>query len=514
MLSAFLTFLLLLSDARTLTGELLAKIDSAAVFEARREERLDSLREVFGQTSPVSLERYETAMKMGAEYSGFVADSAVIWYDRAAGVAQGLGRDDFYDTAMLSKAGKLNSAGFFFEAFRIIDAIPLSRLSREGRTHYYRQLSGLYHSLYMSHPRGSAYRAEFIEIYKQYSDSLLRYLDPSSEAYLREMEKRAGRAGNFEEALRINNLRLTPDLHRLSDGYALVMYDRNAIYRNYMHRPLEEHIEELFEAAMSDVCCANRNSAAIRFVELYLVSENQIADARRVSSYYYSSLVKYGSRTRLLEGLGVSMRVNNEYAQVLRRQNRIVTGALWLLGGMFCVIFFVLAVLILYSRRIRRLNVQLDHSNKVARGYILGFFDLYSANMARLQSLRSRINVKLRRGDTDYILALTDPSKDITGEELRELYDHFDEAFLGIYPNFVEQFNAMLRPEERITLKKDEKLNMELRIFAVVKLGISDPAQIAQILHCSIKTVYNKRSEINGKLSVPREKFSDFIAAI
>jgi len=513
--SLLAALLLLLADPQALIHELLEKIDSASYFEGIRQARLSALREDYAKTLPVSEERYDACMTLGGGYSGFVADSSILWFENAAAEARLLGREDLYYDAMLSKAGKLNSAGCFFESAQIIETIPYERLSREGRANYYNQLSGLYHSLYMTHPPGSSYRKEFTALYAQYSDSLLSYLDSASGQYLREMEKRAGRAGNTEEALRINDLRLARDgASRYSESYALVMYDRNAIYRNYMHRPLSDHVEYLFEAAISDICHANRNSAALRFIELYLVSVNEVAVAKRVSTYYYRSLVKYGSRTRLLEGLNVSMRINDEYVEMLRHQKRIINHGLWLLCAMFVFIFLVLTALVLYIRRVSRLNAQLERSNKVAHSYILGFFDLYSANMARLQNLRSRINVRLRRGDKDYVLALTDPSKDVAGEELRELYAHFDDAFLGIYPDFVEKFNGLLRPECRISLKKDEKLNMELRIFAVIKLGISDSAQIAQILHCSIKTVYNKRSEMNGKLSVSREEFQKAISLI
>lgn len=515
-LSSLLAALLLLfAEPQALIQELLLKIDSASYYEGVKQKKLLAMREEYARTLPASEERYDACMSLGGGYSGFVADSSILWFENAAAEALLLGREDLYYGATLSKAGKLNAAGCFLESAQVIETIPFERLSREGRANYYSQLSGLYHSLYMTHPPGSSYRLEFTKRYAQYSDSLLSYLDPASAQYLREMEKRSGRAGNTEEALRINDLRLERvGSSRFADSYALVMYDRNAIYRNYMHRPLSDHVEYLFEAAISDICHANRNSAALRFIELYLVSVNEVAVAKRVSTYYYRSLVKYGSRTRLLEGLNVSMRINDEYVEMLRHQKRIINHGLWLLCAMFVFIFLVLTALVLYIRRVSRLNAQLERSNKVAHSYILGFFDLYSANMARLQNLRSRINVRLRRGDKDYVLALTDPSKDVAGEELRELYAHFDDAFLGIYPDFVEKFNALLRPDCRISLKKDEKLNMELRIFAVIKLGISDSAQIAQILHCSIKTVYNKRSEMNGKLAVSREEFQKAISLI
>ena len=70
-------------------------------------------------------------------------------------------------------------------------------------------------------------------------------------------------------------------------------------------------------------------------------------------------------------------------------------------------------------------------------------------------------------------------------KELEELYHNFDKAFLKLYPNFVEKFNSLLKPEERYKLEKDQ-LNTELRIFALIRLGITDVGQIAVFLHYSV----------------------------
>ena len=143
----------------------------------------------------------------------------------------------------------------------------------------------------------------------------------------------------------------------------------------------------------------------------------------------------------------------------------------------------------------------------MANSYMLGFFQLYSSYISRLLAMRSKINTNVRKGNTKYVLNLTDPSKDVTSEELRQMSQNFDKAFLDIFPNYVQDFNSMLKPESVIILKPGELLNTELRIFAVIKLGITDSSKISELLHCSIKTVYNKRSEINSKLAVPRDVF-------
>ena len=131
-----------------------------------------------------------------------------------------------------------------------------------------------------------------------------------------------------------------------------------------------------------------------------------------------------------------------------------------------------------------------------------------------MQKFRSKIHKQLKRGDEDEVLRLTRPSGDIINEEIHDLYRNFDMAFLDIFPDFVDRFNDLLLPDKKITLKKGELLNTELRIFAMIRLGINESAQIAELLHYSIRTVYNYRSGINRKTNVKDRKFEEHLMRI
>ena len=131
-----------------------------------------------------------------------------------------------------------------------------------------------------------------------------------------------------------------------------------------------------------------------------------------------------------------------------------------------------------------------------------------------MQQFRNKVHKQLKRGDTDEALRMTQPSGDIINEEIHDLYRNFDIAFLNIFPDFVERFNDLLLPDKKITLKKGELLNTELRIFAMIRLGINESAQIAELLHYSIRTVYNYRSGINRKTVIENKKFEEILMCI
>ena len=205
---------------------------------------------------------------------------------------------------------------------------------------------------------------------------------------------------------------------------------------------------------------------------------------------------------------------NSDYRSLLEKHKKRLT-----IYSILLVVFaFFLISTIIYIgtllRKQKKIIRTLETSNKVSNGYLLEFFKQYSVYIARMNAFRRKININLRRGNIDYLIDLTNPSRDITADELKFMYHSFDEAFLEIYPNFVSDFNSKLKPEYQIVLKENQLLNTELRIFALIKLGVSDSKVISDLLHCSIKTVYNKRSEINSKLIVSKQEFEKIILSL
>ena len=492
-------------SAQYLMREILSKIDSSDIYIASVEAQLEESRLALEQLPRGSMERYDACMDLGLEYSKFVCDSAIVSYGKAAETAREMGDEQLYYKAVLEKGAMLTHTGFYFAANSIFQSIPREKLDRENLIRYFNNYKRLYHDSYLDLDTKPEIRAQFVKLYQQYRDSALALMPPDNYISLREQERICARAGDYSKALEYNYRRL--ESIPPGPGRAGVLYDRYIIYHHYMGRPCEDHVELLLESALYDVVSANQDIASFRYVEYYLISIGEIKEAKKISDYYYATMVRLGSRSRLLLDTEPSRGINEEYFQRLARQNREIQVSL-LIIALLSILLAVIVVQQIRSRnKIIQLNKNLERSGKVANSYMLGFFQLYSSYISRLLALRSKINTNVRKGNTKLILNLTDPSKDVTSAELRQMYQNFDEAFLDIFPNYVQDFNSMLKPESVIVLKPGELLNTELRIFAVIKLGITDSSKISELLHCSIKTVYNKRSEINTKLAVPRDVF-------
>ena len=167
-----------------------------------------------------------------------------------------------------------------------------------------------------------------------------------------------------------------------------------------------------------------------------------------------------------------------------------------------------------YVTRVNALNEKLRMTSKMSKNYVGIVFQLYSSYIKQLGMFRSKIHTALKRGSVDLALELTSPSGESSSEERKMLFRNFDSAFIDIFPEFIEMVNSCLKPEEKIVPKKTEILNNELRILALIKLGIEDSKEIANLLHCSIKTVYNLRSNFKSRLSVSEDEFNHTISQI
>ena len=158
-------------------------------------------------------------------------------------------------------------------------------------------------------------------------------------------------------------------------------------------------------------------------------------------------------------------------------------------------------------------NSKLTESNYVKEEYIGYVFNICSSYISKLDEYRKNINRKIRTGMVDEVKKMTDSST-LAANELKEFYSNFDAIFLHIYPDFVSDFNALLQPDKQIIPKEGELLNTELRIYALVRLGISDSVKIAEFLHCSPQTVYNNRLKTRSKAIVPKEHFADIVKSL
>lgn len=156
--------------------------------------------------------------------------------------------------------------------------------------------------------------------------------------------------------------------------------------------------------------------------------------------------------------------------------------------------------------RLNRLNRSLVESDKIKEMYIGQYINMCSSYIDRIDKYRNNLlNIARTKAPKDVVDALK--SSEFISAELSDFYYSFDKSFLHLYPDFVEKFNALIKEEYRFDIKPGKPLNTELRVFALIRLGITDSNRIAEFLRRSVSTVYNYRVKMRNAAIADRDDF-------
>ena len=171
------------------------------------------------------------------------------------------------------------------------------------------------------------------------------------------------------------------------------------------------------------------------------------------------------------------------------------------------------AELVNFNRRLTEANHEIAENSKIKEEYIAQFMDQCSLYIEKIDAYRKSLNKLLSAGKIDELKKAL-KSTDLMDEELKSFYRNFDATFLKLFPTFVADFNKLLTPDGQIVLKKEGQLNTELRVFALIRLGITDSVKIAQFLRYSVTTIYNYRTKTRNKAAGNRNELEDQIREI
>lgn len=545
--NCLLCFLLFFSCYSAFAGESLDSllnvldktIKEADTYVQIKENKLHELKKEARKTPPVSVERYHLNNDIYLEYKAYSSDSALHYLNENMLLARQLNDKERELNIQLELSYLLSSIGMYMEAADILNSIDRQTLPSSLLGYYYTCYEHVYFEAGAAQPRYKMFASRYAKLSHAYRDSMQVTLDPSSATYLWLRETQLREAGKYDEALEFSDRRLA-EASFGTPQYALVAYQRFRLFESMGKK--DEHLYYLVLSAISDVRSAIKEQSSLMVLAQEL---NRKGDLKRAYDYInFSWEISQFYKTRLRSWMNITplSMINGNYQDIIKQQNRELL--IYIACVALLALLLVIALIYIYrqmkalsiakkglqevnerlfslneeleevNRHLRSTNLELSESNLIKEAYIARFFKLCSVYVDRLQAYRKLVNKKLQRGQVAELLKMTHLSNDTVTVEVQELYANFDSAFLHLFPNFVESLNALLLPDEQIVLKPDELLNTELRIFALIRLGIKDSSQIAELLHYSVNTIYNYRSRVKTKARVSRDDFEDLVAKI
>lgn len=531
--------------------QLLATLDSILVqtgeLASQKELKIAQLKKKLSNAANLEEEFWINKMLYDESFV-FNADSAMKYVDRNIQIATELKKKDWQDEWLINRSFMFAATGLLKEAGEVLEKVDSTSLSDGLKLSYYYQRSYLYSHLgqYMGDQKqvNNKYYNEF-ENANKHMLALVRPKDPLYWWCVASCNELSPEDSLFSA---LENVVLSSQHNTRLD--AMNAYGLSNMYKRIGDK--EKTMIYLIYSAMADLRVCNRDIASLQELSSLLYDAGDIDRAYAYMNYCLKAALLYPNRVRIINISTESDKIYANYQQRDIRWRNSLQNYLYVVT--FFSIILVLALIGLYrqTKKLRKSRTELDsanhslnqhvvelsqmhkqlalanqelqnlnellrsanqklqESNDVKEEYIGYVFSICSNYISKLDEYRKNINRKLKTGQFEEARQLIDNSS-LTQNELKDFYANFDAIFLRVYPDFVADLNSLLRPEEQILLKDASELNTEVRIYALVRLGINDSVKIADFLHCSPQTVYNHRLRMRNKAIIPKDKFAEAV---
>ena len=532
------TLLLVLScsgeEDRQLLEILDKTLENKPLYEGYFNDKVNVLKEVLNeQTDPEQV--FNLDMRLADAYRANCKDSVLVYLTQAREAAGNAGRPDlaaivdFRTAVTYVKAGYAVEANDILEHYRNADIPDIALRSYYEAEHTYWGET----MAYTSTPESYDNKLKNRDLYRE----KLFGLTEEGSWHWHNLKREV-----FHEVSDMENTRKHARAMLDVSSENSREYAEAAYYYAYTFNEPEEKEEWLIRSAIADIMCGTRDYSSLNDLSGLMFRNGDIerafryaADHCMVDALYFNGKLRPWQITRLFP------EIESAYQEKHQRQNRITLTLLLCLAVLFSIMLVLVGFLyrrqhiieavrgklqdsyMVIDRRNReleeinsrlvKLNSRIQESDKVKQEYIGLFLGMVSDNISTFRKYRMRVLKYIRQGNTKAITDEIEQQEPIDNDIL-EFYKMFDQAFISIYPDFVEKFNNLLADGAEIVPKGDDILTPELRIFALIKLGITDSSRIASLLHYSANTIYNYRAKTKNRARGSRDSFEDAVRNI
>ena len=510
-------------DYDTLLNKLTNVLEKKKLFDAQKLQRIDSLKNLLNAEDNFNLNRhYNIYLSLYNEYKSFNYDEAFANSQKLLQIGYSLNDPVKIAYGKIKLGFILLSSGMFKETFDSLKTVALAVLPDSAKKEYYFLMARTYYDV-ADFDQDNYYAPIYNRQANAYVDSATALCKSNSFEYIYYTGLKSLKSGDTKKAIAqlsglVNDAQLTNHQFAIAASTISDIYIRK--------NQTDSAIHFLILAAIADIKSSTKETAAMLNLARLLHKSGDNKNAFLFIKNTMDDAIFYGARQRKLQISDVFPVIDSATIHSVEEQ-RQVWFSYALLITILSIVILVFAVII--YKQLQKIktadkiiletnhNLQetvdkLNEANGVKDEYIGYYFNLISVYISKLENFKKSIDNKLTTKKFDDIRVLVN-NINLT-KEREELMANFDEAFLKIFPGFVATFNSFFSEDNQVRLTSGQLLNTDLRIFALIRLGIGSTEKIANILNYSVNTIYNYRTRTKSKSNIANDNFEEAVMSI
>ena len=511
-------------------------VENFQIYSNQKEGNLNRLKDLLRYTSS-NQQQYEICSQLFDEYNSYKSDSALVYARKKLDIAQRLNNPRNITDAKLNLADILGTVGMYKEALDILSLVKSIRPYQDLIGYYFHINRTIYGSM-SDYAVSLQDKAKYDYLTAVYRDSILIVNPSSSSPHIIVRSDQLIVQKQFEEALKLL-LSYFPTIEKNKHDRAIIAYGISMAYHGLNDRVNEK--KWLTISAINDIESATKQYISLRNLAFFLYEEGDIHRAYQYIRRSLEDALFCNARLRTFEISQMMPIIDKAYQQQSSSSQRLMLDSL--ISISLLSLFLIVALALIYRqmkkiytarRELGNVNIQLNELNNalqtinkelndtnytlneaniIKEEYIGRYMDQCSVYIDKMDDYRKQLSRMATAGKLEDLFCKI-KSKQFIDDEITEFYHNFDSTFLQLFPDFVEELNNLLIESERIQIKQGHLLNTELRIYALIRLGISDSVKMSHFLRCSLSTIYNYRTKIRNKALGVRDEFEEKIALI
>lgn len=485
-------------------------------------------------TSENTLKRLQTYEQLFEEYYVFQFDSAMTYLNKGIKLAKETQNTYYYNSNTISKAELLSIGGLYNEAIHEIEQVDTTVLDKAQHFEYYFSLFRI-HTYWADFCNDKTYTPTHRLKAQEYLKKAMPFCDETDKTYEYYLGEYAVFVLNNPQTARAHYIKAIKQLPQNSRFYAMSCFALSGSYGNEGNTEKQE--EFLLLSSIADIENCTMENFALQNLAMYIFEHNK--DELDLAQQYIQTALEdahfYNNRLRIIEISSKLPVIVSSYQQTLNQRNKVQMTAIIVIS---LLLLFLLSAVFYIVKQTKRLSLQqqelqknnnqlseLNRQQKELNTQLHGlnsllvdtnskrerlaklYIDLCAKYIARLKKQQTLVKRKIKANQTTELLSQLS-SERLSEEDAATFLSRFDKAFLDLYPDFTEELNSLLLPEGQIQNKNTNELTTEQRIMALIRLGVKESAEIADLLFYSPQTIYNYRSVLKGK-AINKETFEE-----